>query len=192
MGGISAFGDVGRAGIVNYGAPGASRPTKYQNNSAMRARGWVGNMPLRKQITKQEQLKVWEHDKWCCRYCGRPVIFAPAMKQLEKISPAHGYYHAHWKRQHSPLLDEIGATVDHIKAVKTGVINSHDNYNTSCWKCNLSKNDKPLEGWGKILENLPTDWDGLSSLFVELYDPITADSTDKQWYRLLMKKSEDR
>ncbi len=142
-------------------------------------------MSIRKSITKKDSIYIWTRDRWCCRYCGRPVIFAPAMKQLEKISPAHGYYHAHWKRQHSQLLDEIGATVDHIQAVSNGGCNSIDNYNTSCWRCNLDKKDKPLENWGKIVESLPSSWDGLSSLFVRFYDDESADSTDRQWYRLL-------
>jgi len=107
------------------------------------------------------------------------------MKLMGKISANNGYYHPHWKRDKAPLLDELGATVDHVHAVSSGGINSLENYLTACSKCNLKKNNRPLEEWGRVLESLPTDWDGLSSLFVFLFNDTTADKIDKLWYKLL-------
>ncbi len=145
----------------------------------------------RKSIAKKDSLIVWKRDRWCCRYCGRPVIFAPTMKMLEKKSPSRGYYHPHWKRENAPLLDELGASIDHIHAVSRGGTNSLDNYLTACWKCNVDKNDRPLENWGEIIDTLPTAWDGLSSLFVYLYHKDSADSTEKVWYRLLNDRKQE-
>lgn len=139
----------------------------------------------RRDISKKDKLLIWGRDRWCCRYCGRPVIFAPAMKLLNRLAPDRGYYHAHWKRPNSPLLDELGATVDHIHPVSLGGINAHENYLTACSKCNLKKNNSPIEDWGAVVESLPTNWDGLSYLFISLYRSDEADATDREWYRLL-------
>jgi hypothetical protein len=56
----------------------------------------------------------------------RPVIFPPVMRLIEREVRKAGkneplsYYHAHWTRHGAPLLDELGAVIDHVEAHSTG------------------------------------------------------------------------
>jgi hypothetical protein len=85
-------------------------------------------------------------------------------------------YHAHWTRHGAPLLDLLGAVIDHIEAFSAGGAEQIDNLATACNKCNGRKSAATLNKWGeRLLEKPikgkygePQNWDGLSSLFVVL------------------------
>ena len=76
------------------------------------------NKPNRPEIPKDLQVKVFRRDGWICRWCGRPVVFTPAMKCLERFVRAAGitvpiaYHDAHWTRRNAPLLDYLCAVID--------------------------------------------------------------------------------
>src|SRR5689334_13513254 len=99
----------------------------------------------RRALAKSDQLAIFRRDGWMCRWCRKPVIFAPVMRLMqlelrrfdESIEVA--YHHAHWTRQHSPLLDELGAVIDHVDAFSTGGPDNIDNLVTACNKCNAHK-----------------------------------------------------
>jgi len=107
----------------------------------------MGSRPL---LSKALNVAVFRRDGWLCCWCKRPVIFAPVMKYLELEYRKAGdagrvaYYHAHWTRDGAPLLDELGAVIDHIKA---GGANDMDNLATACNKCNGQKSDSALDQW---------------------------------------------
>ena len=100
-------------------------------------------------------------------------------------------YHAHWTRATAPLLDELGAVLDHVTAQKAGGAASESNLVTSCNKCNAHKSDTELDAWdqrekrkpikGKYGE--PGAWDGMSGLFVLLAERHKSDVTvgECQW-----------
>lgn len=159
-------------------------------------------MPIpRPPIPKRTQVHVFRHDHWLCRCCLRPVIFAPAMKFLEQLLRARGveaplaYFHPNWRRDAAPLLDELGACIDHIEAHSKGGLSLIDNLATICSRCNVRKGalppDEHLRRYpvkkvkGKHGE--PTHWDGLSTLFVVLATENAAavTATDKQWIAAL-------
>ena len=133
-------------------------------------------------LPKQAQISLFRRDHWLCRWCERPVIFAPVMRLLEREVRKSGhigplaYYHAHGTRDGAPLLDELWAVIDHAEAFSTGGSNDKENLLTACNKCNGRKNNAPLDIWkgrakrrpikGKYGE--PKDWDGLSTLFAVL------------------------
>ena len=149
------------------------------------------------------QLRVFERDRWLCRSCRRPVIFAPAMKLLAVFQHHRGaattvpaYYHTNWSRKHSPLLDELGACIDHVTAKEKGGSNDFENLATLCSKCNMRKgtlevaehlqrNPPPRKIKAKYGE--PTDWDGLSGLFITLANEhaMALSQTDREWLRAL-------
>lgn len=152
-------------------------------------------------LSKELQLCVFRHDKWVCRWCNRPVIFAPVMRLIEREVSAAGngeqlsYYHAHWTRAGAPLLDELGAVIDHIEAHSTGGSSKRDNLATSCCKCNAQKSAGTVESHrtrhphkaikGKYGE--PQHWDGLSALFVVLAqrDRSELTASERDWLRVL-------
>ena len=105
------------------------------------------------------------------------------------------YYHPHGTRRDAPLLDELGAAIDHIQAFSTGGACSQENFRTACWKCNVRKSDAPLTTWeqrgkrspvkGKYGE--PKDWDGLAALFILLAerDRSRLTASERDWLRAL-------
>jgi 5-methylcytosine-specific restriction endonuclease McrA len=155
----------------------------------------------RKSLSKALQIAIYRRDAWLCRWCKRPVTFAPAMKLLglEVGTAGHAarlaYHHSSWTREGAPLLDELGATIEHVKAFSTGGACSEENLCTACWKCNVRKSSAALEKWeerqkrkpikGKYGE--PKDWDGLAAVFVMLAerDPTRLTVEERQWLKAL-------
>jgi hypothetical protein len=104
------------------------------------------------------------------------------MKLLELELRASGsrdrvaYYHAHWTRDGAPLLDLLGAVIDHVEAFSTGGGDEIDNLVTACNKCNGRKSAATLAEWGRRPTEKPVkgkygepqNWDGLSFLFAML------------------------
>ena len=152
-------------------------------------------------LSKDLQVSIFRRDGWLCCWCKKPVIFAPVMKYLEyelRNAGQHGrlaYYHAHWTRDGSPLLDELGAVIDHITAFSTGGLDNKENLITACNKCNGHKSAATIDKWskrpvrnpikGKYGE--PQNWDGLSALFVLLASRYSAALTtsERGWLKAL-------
>ena len=105
------------------------------------------------------------------------------------------YYHAHGTRAGAPILDELGAEVDHIAAFSTGGPDSGENLITACNKCNRRKSAAPLDEWskrpmrkpikGKYGE--PQHWDGLASVFVMLAErhPAKLTAGEREWLKAI-------
>lgn len=124
--------------------------------------------------------------------------------QLEMRNAGHigplAYYHAHWTRDGSPLLDELGAVIDHKNAHARGGQHTEDNLCTACGKCNTRKSSAPLENWNqrdkrKLIKGKygePKHWDGFSSLFVVLAKRNSAALTtaDSSWLNALAGSAE--
>jgi hypothetical protein len=49
------------------------------------------------------------------------------------------YHHAHWTRANAPLLDELGAAIDHIEAHSTGGLDSEQNLAAACKQMQWAK-----------------------------------------------------
>jgi hypothetical protein len=127
------------------------------------------------------------------------------MRHLERFvrqagfSGALAYYHAHWSRKDAPLLDHLGANVDHVEAHSKGGAHGPENFVTACNKCNMRKNDARAEDFSKRLPRHkvkgkygePTDWDGFSTLFMVLVerDPKAANTSELAWLRALKTAS---
>jgi 5-methylcytosine-specific restriction endonuclease McrA len=105
------------------------------------------------------------------------------------------YYHAHWTRQGAPLLDMLGAVIDHIEAFSNGGTDQIDNLATACNKCNARKSAASLDRWGerpmerpiKGKYGEPQNWDGLSALFAMLArrDPALLTASERDWLQAL-------
>jgi 5-methylcytosine-specific restriction endonuclease McrA len=152
-------------------------------------------------LSKAVQLAIFRRDGWLCRWCAKPVIFAPSMKFLELELRNSGadvplaYYHAHWTRATAPLLDELGAVLDHVLPFIAGGPCTEENLVTACSKCNVRKSSALLDKWkqretrkpvkGKYGD--PQDWDGLSSMFVMLAERHRSKLNvgERDWLRTL-------
>jgi hypothetical protein len=155
----------------------------------------------RKSLSKSFQLAIFKRDGWLCCWCKKPVIFAPVMKYLalEVRSAGHSgplaYYHAHWTRDGSPLLDELGAVIDHVEAFSTKGPCTKENLCTACEKCNVRKSSAPLDKWNRREKRSPVKgkygepqhWDGLSLLFITLAkrNPSALTAGEREWLKAL-------
>jgi hypothetical protein len=109
---------------------------------------------------------------------------------------APAYYNVNWRRDLAPLLDELGASVDHIEAHSRGGSSLIDNLATICGKCNVRKSARVLR---EHLERFPRheirakhgepmNWDGLSSVFLTLARrDAAATPSDRAWLRALAR-----
>lgn len=147
------------------------------------------------------QVQVFRRDRWLCRWCGSPVIFAPVMRHLaelikrERCVATPAYYNRNWRRSDAPLLDRLGAVVDHVEAHSGGGASVIANLATSCNKCNGRKSNSRADDFRRRHPLIPVKgeygaprhWDGMSTLFVVLVarNPETATSTERAWLRAL-------
>lgn len=150
---------------------------------------------------KSLQVQIFRRDRWICRWCGRPVIFAPAMRHLAEFAKDEGfdgplaYYNRNWRRSDAPLLDHMGAVIDHVEAHSAAGPSILSNLVTACNKCNAYKSASTADVFsmrlplrpvkGKYGE--PEHWDGLSTLFLLLLarNPGSATSSERAWLRAL-------
>ena len=162
----------------------------------------------RRPLSKDLQVSVFRCDRWICRWCNRPVIFAPVMKFLEREVRKSGaaeplsYFHPRWTRDGAPLLDELGAVLDHVEAFSTGGPDDQKNLATSCSKCNGRKSSAPLDEWSKRPQRNPVKgkygepqhWDGLSNLFIALASQAGTKLTasEREWLEALQSRRQSR
>jgi hypothetical protein len=118
------------------------------------------------------------------------------MKYLDRFVRESGYtgplayFNLNWRRDAAPLLDHMGAVVDHVEAFSKGGAHDESNFATACNKCNARKSaggpkepKRPVKGrYGE-----PTAWDGLSQVFVALVARPGAviTSSEAAWYKAL-------
>lgn len=98
----------------------------------------------RKPHPKTVQVFALRRDLWLCRWCKRPVVFAPAMKYLQEELEKSGYGGlAYWRyaydRHGAPLLDELAAVLDHAQPFSMGGTEETENLATACNRCNMQK-----------------------------------------------------
>ena len=123
-------------------------------------------------MKNSDRLKVWIRDHWICQYCGEPVFFGPALKELDKISHGHGYFHPNGSEKHMlSLFHRRWASVDHVQPKSKGGKDSMDNYVTACMQCNQEIREKSSDQgkatYGKINKNaIEVNWDGLYSFYL--------------------------
>src|SRR5580698_11307383 len=98
------------------------------------------------------------------------------------------YYHRNWRRRDAPLLDRLGAVIDHVEA-HSGGASVISNLGTACNKCNGRKSNALAEVFSNRNPLIPVkgkygdplEWDGLSTLFMILIakHPEGATLTDR-------------
>ena len=147
-------------------------------------------------MNKTLQLRVFRRDGWLCYLCGRPVVFAPAMRLLQESLRHRGYtaplayFEERYSRDRAPLLDHLAAVIDHKTPRARGGTNDEANLMTACNKCNMRKNDgAPKEARRPIRTERgePKHWDGFSALFTLLADQdrLVLTPSEREWLRAL-------
>lgn len=62
-------------------------PDALFDNAAVGAVAPMTSTDMRKRtaLSKALQIRVFRRDCWMCRWCGRPVVFPPAMRMLDRL-----------------------------------------------------------------------------------------------------------
>ena len=155
----------------------------------------------RRPIPYSLQVQVFRDSAWLCTWCHAPLVFAPALNLLERWVRKTGhqaplaYFHMRWRRDASPMLDYLGAVVDHVDAFSKGGAHAKENFVASCNKCNSLKSAETPEALaakrrlrkvrGKYGE--PQHWDGLTTVFVLLAaeHPQWLTVSERKWLKAL-------
>jgi hypothetical protein len=129
------------------------------------------------------------------------VILHLALKYLDRLAREQGftiplaYWHRNWRRDASPLLDELAASIDHVEAYARGGVHGLSNFAAVCARCNARKSAKAKDAYlrenppwkVKGAHGEPTHWDGLSTLYVGLVrgkrDELTI--SEREWLRAI-------
>lgn len=135
--------------------------------------------------------RVYERDRYQCRYCGAKTILIPVMRLLARLFPDEFPMHPNWKTgQTHPAFVFRSATLDHVVPIAGGGAPvSEDNLVTACWGCNRRKGDLTLDELGWEIRSDPTDpdWRGLTELYESAWiasgRPALGD-TEMTWMRL--------
>ncbi|MFH1219127.1 MAG: HNH endonuclease [Candidatus Eisenbacteria bacterium] len=153
----------------------------------------------RPEIPRSIQVEVFFRDRWLCHLCHRPTVFDLAFKFLSEMVDSElpgvlvAMYDLHRRRDKAPLLDEIGACLDHVESYVGGGAHDISNFATACARCNARKSDHTKDQYLEISRpwkvrgqhGEPEHWDGLASLFVILARhsnrPLTG--AEKGWLR---------
>ena len=151
----------------------------------------------RPRIPIPTQVEVLFRDRWLCHLCGRPTVFHLTFKYLAEIVRAKyptlgtAYWHLRSRRDAAPLLDELGACIDHVTPVSRRGTDDPSNLAVACGRCNVRKSARVKDEYLRLnprwvvrgKHGEPTDWDGLSALFVALVAAKTArlSRTDREW-----------
>jgi len=107
------------------------------------------------------------------------------------------YFHPNWSRSSAPLLDHLGAVIDHVVPFSKGGNHDETNFVTACNKCNSRKNDtdhrdhvrRHPEKRVKGRYGEPSQWDGMSSLFLVLAGRgATLQPAEREWEQALRKR----
>jgi 5-methylcytosine-specific restriction endonuclease McrA len=153
------------------------------------------------------QVAVLFRDNWLCHLCRRPIVLHLALKHLDVFAREHGitlplaYWDPNWRRDKSPLLDELAASIDHVEAYSRGGAHGLANFAAVCARCNARKSAKAKQAY--LLENPPwkvkglhgepVHWDGLSGVYVVLAqakrDRLTL--AEREWLRALKEAFEN-
>lgn len=155
-------------------------------------------------IPVEVQAAVFFRDGWLCHLCRRPIVLHLALKYLQSFVGVRcpeiplAYWHPNWRRDASPLLDELAASIDHVTAFTRGGAHDPSNFAAVCGRCNARKSARrsadyleearPWKVKGKHGE--PSTWDGLSSLFVALAREhrFALSSTERLWLETLERE----
>jgi hypothetical protein len=154
----------------------------------------------KRDISRKLQVQMFYRDQWLCHLCGKPVIFAPAMKYLQMYLREVGFSDlAYWRyaydRNGAPLLDELAAVIDHVNPLAAGGAGDLQNLRTACNRCNIRKNNSDPRKWAlehpvkpiKARHGEPEAWDGFTSLFLHYAPryPSSLARSEKEWLGLL-------
>lgn len=143
--------------------------------------------PVRRRpaLSRAVRCRVFQRDRFTCRYCGAKTILPPVMELLARLYPdifpfesdawRGGVTHPAFAGR-SPMVDHL------VPGALGGEWSAIDNLVTACNPCNAMKADFTLDQLGWDLRPVSvTNWAGLSEHYAALWQ--TAGRPDEKRHR---------
>jgi hypothetical protein len=117
----------------------------------------------------------------------------PRLRRRQLGAPA--YFHLNNRRDAAPLRDELAAVIDHVQTHSNDGPDTPDNFVTACNRCNMQKSNRDVGPFVdqhprhmvKARYGEPTDWDGMTAVFIKLAGPFEGRLTaaERGWLKAL-------
>ena len=142
----------------------------------------------KRSYTMTQKMEQFLSDGFVDRYTGEKLLNPGILKVLSFYFPEDFPFHPHWKMTHTHVAYwELIPTIDHIYPIAKGGQDHKDNWVTTSMKNNSIKSNYTIEEirWTLYPKGNLNDWDGLTSMFLELVDShkeLLLDNYIKSWY----------
>lgn len=149
--------------------------------------------------TMAQKMQQFVKDGFIDRYTGQKLLNPGMLKVISNYFPEEFPYHPHWKMTDTHMAYwELIPTIDHIYPIAKGGHDDQKNWVTTSMKNNSIKSNYTIDEihWKLYSQGSIDDWDGLTSVFIELVDndkELLKDSYIRSWYNaskdIFMKQS---
>lgn len=140
-----------------------------------------------------QKMKQFIKDGFIDRYTGKRLLNPGILKIISLYFPDEFPFQSHWKMSQTHIAYwELVPTIDHIYPIAKGGQDNEENWVTTSMKNNSIKSNYTIDeiNWKLYPAGKITEWDGLTSLFVELVNnnsELLNDNYIKNWY-IISKK----
>ena len=129
--------------------------------------------PEGRRYTEWQSLLVFRRDGFIDRYSGQRLVFPGVLRLLSRLLPREFPFHPNWKMsQTHPAYWELFPTIDHVRPITRGGVDSEGNWVTTSMLRNAAKANWTLTelGWSLHAPGSLVEWDGLTGFFLEFMD----------------------
>lgn len=139
--------------------------------------------------TMAQKMQQFVKDGFIDRYTGQKLLNPGMLKVISHYFPEEFPYHPHWKMTDTHMAYwELVPTIDHIYPIAKGGHDDEKNWVTTSMKNNSIKSNYTIDEihWKLYPKGSIDDWDGLTSVFIELVDndkELLKDSYIRSWYK---------
>jgi 5-methylcytosine-specific restriction endonuclease McrA len=147
-----------------------------------------------RKITLLQSVKLFLRDGFIDRYSGHRLVYPGILRLLFQIMPQEFPFQKNWKMSECHIAYyELLPTIDHVIPVARGGSDNETNWVTTSMLRNSAKSNWILEelGWSLFPAGNLKDWDGLTSLYIELIESLLESQSVlsqskvlSNWYKL--------
>lgn len=138
--------------------------------------------------TMAQKMNQFINDGFIDRYTGEKLLNPGILKIISHYFPDEFPYHPHWKMsQTHGAYWELIPTLDHVYPIAKGGQDDEKNWVTTSMKNNSIKSNYTIDEihWKLHPKGDIADWDGLTSVFIQLVDKnmeLFEDGYIRSWY----------
>ncbi|HLZ20703.1 MAG TPA: HNH endonuclease [Ktedonobacterales bacterium] len=131
------------------------------------------NIPPHPGLTRALAGRIFQRDRFICRYCAKRTILTSVMELVATIYPDIFPFNPNWKGGLThPAIINNSAVVHHVFPSALGGPSAESNLVTACWPCNAKKGDLTLDqlGWSPRAIAEQEAWAGLTGQYSALWE----------------------